>query len=216
MPPSTASRRTAEQLGPVLSLLEPLQELDVQFVAAFEDVDRAQQVGKRVQVTAALQDKPRDDRWEVEDWGMLIGPGRVTRSSIARTTVSNVPDGRRGHRRRCRRAVRWRAAPTGSRRSRLCSARGRGPQPRRGPPPGSGSRRSRSEPACLARSAAWPLSRSVQPSALFLADLDRSPRGKPVAPARGPSSSLPSPQNGQRGDGPAPHPRLLRRPLVVR
>jgi len=31
-----------EQLGPVLSALEPFQELGVQVVAAFEDVDRAQ------------------------------------------------------------------------------------------------------------------------------------------------------------------------------
>jgi len=35
-----------EQLGPVLAVLEPFQELGVQVVTAREDVDRAQQVGK--------------------------------------------------------------------------------------------------------------------------------------------------------------------------
>ena len=65
-----------EQLGPVLAVLEPFQELGVQVVTAREDVDRAQQVGEGPQVTAALEDKSRGDSREVENRSMLILTGR--------------------------------------------------------------------------------------------------------------------------------------------
>src|SRR5208283_4495719 len=48
----------------------------MQIVTALEDADRAQQVGKGAHVTASLEDKSRDDSWEVENRGMLICAGR--------------------------------------------------------------------------------------------------------------------------------------------
>jgi len=45
-------------------------------VTAFEDADRAQQVGKRARIAAALEDRSRDDSWEVENRSTLIGSGR--------------------------------------------------------------------------------------------------------------------------------------------
>ena len=65
-----------EQLRPVLSACEPFQELDMHVVTAFEDADRAQQVGKRARIAAALEDRSRDDSWEVENRSTLIGSGR--------------------------------------------------------------------------------------------------------------------------------------------
>ena len=53
-----------EQLGPVLSAPEPFEELGMQVVVAYEDADRAQQVGKRAQIAAALKENPREDRRE--------------------------------------------------------------------------------------------------------------------------------------------------------
>ena len=84
----------------------------MQLVTAFEDADRAQQVGKRAQVTAAFEDKSRDDRWEVENRGVLIAAGRgdeIVDSpdhvlECARAAVEAVDAG-------ARRAGRWRAAP---------------------------------------------------------------------------------------------------------
>jgi hypothetical protein len=45
-------------------------------IASFEDADRAQEVWKRAQVTAALEDKSWDYSWEVENRSMLICSSR--------------------------------------------------------------------------------------------------------------------------------------------
>ena len=68
-PPSTASRSEGlSSVGPVLAVLESLQELGVQLVIALEDVDRAEQVRERPQVAAALEHDPGTigGKWSTE------------------------------------------------------------------------------------------------------------------------------------------------------
>ena len=64
-----------EQLGPVLSALEAVQDLCVQRVVTLECVDRAHQIRERPHILGLLEDDPWHHNREIQDLCVLVGAG---------------------------------------------------------------------------------------------------------------------------------------------